>query len=657
MRQLLTLLAVTAVSMPCAFAANPVIDVDHGLAYPGGAEVDLNNDGYLDLVYGGIPRDEANGRIVYDADGNPVQTKYEAYKMVWNPSTKSYDVSQFQEILGERVYTAFADFNGDGIMDYFAASSVNALDSAVPSGLFLGKGDGTFTKQEITVTDENGDDFPFRPTAVDVADFNNDGKMDIVGIGWWSDPNGKYEFDGNKVSVANAVLINQGDFKFKAIATDLISYGYALDVVRVADLNNDGYPDFITAGNADGGTGPMKNGTQLGRALEVYLNLGQEAIDDGEVAFYATEVAGVSDIYHIGNANILVADFNNDGNMDIFTSGEAPGEAGHASDDYSYVHQMLINDGAGAFSPLTQQLSPDLRPLNSTHVGTRAIDYNGDGNVDLFVPGWCPTMLDGTDATQAGYWFTNSGTGLLSAFTRVPGGSEIGVFFTEDGVRGARNYFMSGQSWDATYFTADQQGRVAVSLKNDNAKAARPEAPTALSASVDNAKVTLSWTPAAGSNKNATYEYYIKDKATGKFYTSCSSHVGGELDGVRKLLTPGNAYLNTTITLNEMRNGTYEWGVQTINASYEGSTFATGEFAIVNGGVADFKAVDVAIKVVGDGIEVAAEEAGNVYVYDLSGVAVCDRSFDRSATVSLPSGYYIVKVVTDNGTKVQKVIL
>lgn len=661
MKKFVSLFAMAAIAVPGALAVDPsgvTVDKAHGLAWPGGAEVDLNNDGYLDLVTAGKSLEDGHGRVYYDADGNPVESSYEAWQRVWNPATNSYDVTQFQNIVGERVYMAFADFNGDGIMDYFGSSSANGLDSPAPIGLYIGKGDGTFTEQKMTIKDAEGNDFPFRPTALDVADFNNDGKVDLVGIGWWNDENGKYDDNGTKFNVANAVLVNKGDYTFEATNVEVIPYAYALANVVAADLNNDGYADFITIGNADKGTGPTKNGIQLGRAFEVFMNLGQESIDDGELAFYPLDIASSNTIYHQGVGNLLAVDFNNDGYTDILATGESPDDA-KPSGDYAFVHQMLINNKEGGFTPLAQSLLGDIRPLNNTHCGTRAIDYTGSGNYDVFIPGWTVTMLDGTPSTQAGWMFKNQGNGVLGSYERFPGGSEVGIFFTEDGVRGARNYYMVGQSWDATYFNGEngEQGRTAAIVKNTNAKSARPDAPTGLAASVDNEKVVLSWAAAASSKMNVSYEYYIKNKATGQFFNSCTSFVGGELDGVRKLLSVGNAFQNTTMTINNMPNGSYEWGVQTINAAYEGSTFATGEFQIVNGGVADFKADNVKVAALGDGIEITCAGSAQAEIYTVSGMLVENAKFADSYNAKLAGGCYLVKVTTAAGTTVKKIIL
>lgn len=167
---------------------------------------------------------------------------------------------------------------------------------------------------------------------------------------------------------------------------------------------------------------------------------------------------------------------------------------------------------------------------------------------------------------------------------------------------------------------------------------------------------------ASGLNSNNVFSIYQTRSGElyiGKMYTSCSSHVGGELDGVRKLMTMGNAYLNKAITLNNIPDGSYEWGVQTINASYEGSTFAVGSLVVGSGSGVESMMSDDAVKVVAiaGGVELQAEGNAVCQIYLVSGQLVNEVSFTDFARVELPSGCYLVKVTAAHGVKVQKVVL
>ena len=111
---------------------------------------------------------------------------------------------------------------------------------------------------------------------------------------------------------------------------------------------------------------------------------------------------------------------------------------------------------------------------------------------------------------------------------------------------------------------------------NSNATPQRPDAPSALTATVEGNTVTLSWTAPASAAGCETYEFFVRD-ADGHLITDCSAFIGGGLDGVRKTNTFGNAGCNTTVRFAPRQSGQFTWGVQTVNAAYLGSTFATGD--------------------------------------------------------------------------------
>lgn len=557
-----------------------ISSLDQTLAndYAGGCEIDLNNDGLKEIIVSGKPQwSAAPGRIYEDADGNEVQSDYQSWILTWNGT--SYTKKEFSQLCGLRSHIIPADFNGDGFIDLYIAGE--AYDY---TGVYLNNGKGEFTlDSRYAVKDAEGNTVNWYPRAADVADFNLDGLPDIVTIGWSA---------VNENRQANCgVLINQGDGTFKnVLETGVIGDGsedfeMALCTVTAYDLNQDGYPDFLLQGNIDNTSGLKAitaNGAEVARTFMAFANVG--ATDDGTTAFYSLEIGtGVS--HQMGNGNIVVADFNNDGVPDVFVTGESPDDA-YAAGTWNYYPQLLMGKisrgDEGNEITFTDNTSfvaraKDIRPLNSNNVGVRAVDYNGDGYYDLFLDGWCTEMLDGGSNTQAGWLLSGSAAGLTS-YTRIPGASEMGVFFLDNGVEGALNYAFTGYHGDSNYFddnTDFATGRSMVFTNNSATVAARPDAPTGLTETVNDHQVTLSWTAASSSMKNVTYEYYLKNVETGKLYNNVTSFVGGTNDGKRKVLRQGNAYMNKSLTLN-LPDGVYAWGVQTINAALRGSAFASG---------------------------------------------------------------------------------
>jgi hypothetical protein len=117
---------------------------------------------------------------------------------------------------------AAADFNGDGKTDLVASYYWSGDTFA----LFVGNGDGTFQAERAIPGD-------LYRASLAVGDFNRDGRIDIAAAGQF----------GNDVRV----LLGKGDGSFRA------SEGYPAgsDTVDLAlvDLNGDGFADLVTANN------------------------------------------------------------------------------------------------------------------------------------------------------------------------------------------------------------------------------------------------------------------------------------------------------------------------------------------------------------------------------------------------------------------------
>ena len=135
------------------------------------------------------------------------------------------------------------------------------------------------------------------------------------------------------------------------IAQDGLSGGVSID-----DFNNDGLLDiFITSyGMSD--------------QSKLYTNTSHGFID-------TTEEAGLSGI--VSGLNCIHADYNNDGNIDIFVlRGAWLGEGGN------HPNSLLKNNGDGTFTDVTK--SAGLLSFHPTQTASWA-DVNNDGYLDLFV--------------------------------------------------------------------------------------------------------------------------------------------------------------------------------------------------------------------------------------------------------------------------------
>jgi hypothetical protein len=355
---------------------------------------------------------------------------------------------------------AVVDLNGDG-----------KLDVAYPDGtVWLSKADGTYQAGTPWCTKNQ----PYcAGSAVLTADFNSDGKADLV------------------VATSNFVwvLLGNGDGTFQA-AVSTVS-GTTATTVFVADANGDGKPD-VTFGAGTGSTattclgkgdgtfqtpitGPNLSGLQLLGVADVNgdhkvdlvaTNLGaspQVSVftgnGDGTFANTATVTNPGFPQNTNSNFDIQLADMNGDGKLDVVLS-----QFPTASDAYDPFDPMTtaqatfvaLGKGDGTFANATQISSrgglisvgdlnedsvPDLVLVGpgvdvllgtgggnvtlkdsyfATLGGTRAViaDFNGDGKPDAFSSG--ALLLgngDGTlKANPVSYFATTGGVGVVADF-------------------------------------------------------------------------------------------------------------------------------------------------------------------------------------------------------------------------------------------------
>ncbi len=155
--------------------------------------------------------------------------------------------------------SCWADFDNDGWMDVMVTAS-----SFSDGGhkLMRNNGDGTFTN----VTTGSGIDLQTGSSIENVqADFNNDGWVDVLGLG-------------------NKLMINNGDMTFSA-SNIIANYG------PIGDLNNDGFIDVMTGSTAYLNTGnennwivvntvgTVSNKSGIGARVTLYSAMGQQIRD------------------------------------------------------------------------------------------------------------------------------------------------------------------------------------------------------------------------------------------------------------------------------------------------------------------------------------------------------------------------------------------
>lgn len=265
---------------------------------------DYNGDGKLDVA--AITTGGGDAEI-FLGNGNGTFTAYTSFALgtVGN---------------GDDIQTA--DVNGDGVLDLVAGRSGNAGYL----GVLLGNGNGSF-RAVVSYVAANA--VANDPDDISLADFNGDGKLDILTT-------------ASSQDTAN-VLLGNGDGTFNAMTS--FSTGDAPQSSIIADANSDGYLDIITTS-----------------ALDDKINV---LLGNGNGSFKARISYSAAD----GATSLAARDLNGDGYLDVVTLGDLD----------NLVH-VLLGNSDGSFKASTTYA------ISQAGDGSRAIalaDFNGDGAIDI----------------------------------------------------------------------------------------------------------------------------------------------------------------------------------------------------------------------------------------------------------------------------------
>ncbi len=301
----------------------PMVMVDAG-QYPSSVSIgDLNGDGKPDLIATNSSDNTVSVMLNQTTPG----------ALAGNfPSTTNFAVGTFP------TSAKIADLNGDGKPDLVVANGISNNVSILFNMMAPGASKPIFAPHVDLLAQA-------APSAVAIADFNGDGKPDIVVAdkNWDS----VSVFTNNTTTgSATPAFSNQNQFRTGQRPTG----------ISVADINGDGLPDIVTSNYNSSSVSILQNTTTPGASSASFaaaLN-----IVDGT----ATQPIGVA-----------VADFNGDGAPDIAV-------ANHFSSTVS----ILLNT-----TPPGSSL-PSVAPIQSFSTGSRAIavavqDINGDGLPDVAV--------------------------------------------------------------------------------------------------------------------------------------------------------------------------------------------------------------------------------------------------------------------------------
>ncbi len=396
----------------------------------GGAFLDYNNDGYLDiyLVNSAAPsalyRNNRDGSFTdvtntarvsnrgwyghgvacgdYDNDGyvDIYVTNFGENRLYRNNGTGIFTDVTTESGTGDGRWSSsasFLDYDNDGYLDIYVVNYLRyTLDTpyppcyenlalntkqvrgychpknfeGAPDRLYRNNGDGTFTDvtQEANIRDTGGM-FRGKGLGVVTADFDADGYPDI--------------YVAND-DTSNYLFYNKGDGTFGEIGI-LTGCAYSADGVAQAgmgvdtgDYNGDGFLDiFVTNFSYETNTLYRNNGDGTFTDVSYQAHLGEESY-----------------LYLGFGTGFLDAD--NDGALDIFVAnGHIFPNIARMTDVLSYAqpNQIFRNRGDGTFTDVpfeTHSATQQKVPPHTVSRGACFGDYDNDGDTDILV-----TQLNG----------------------------------------------------------------------------------------------------------------------------------------------------------------------------------------------------------------------------------------------------------------------
>ena len=253
----------------------------------------------------------------------------------------------------------WGDFNGDGNTDLVIAGRIDPDNKETI--IYQNNGNGEFSALNANIEG-------ISEGAVKWGDYDGDGDLDLVAIGW------------NDLENPTATIYENEEGAFTPLNTGLqgVSYGSA----DWADYDGDGDLDVIITGAADG----------LEASTTLYENQGNGTFEPAD-----------ANLMGVWKGSAEWGDYDDDGDVDLVLTGRDREEFP--------IAVIYENDGSGNFS----QLEADLMGAfggSSSDWG----DFDSDGDLDLLISGWNANIEPATIA------YENQGNGnFVSTEARLMG--------------------------------------------------------------------------------------------------------------------------------------------------------------------------------------------------------------------------------------------
>ncbi len=390
------------------------------------AAVDINNDGYPDLIVhqvGQNDRDDPNNgvfkrRILLNVEKDGHRT-FEDYTV-----QSKYGIIPGTNKLGRSAqFAVFADVDNDGDLDCFSGNYLDlGTHNPLPdrSIILLNNGKGIFSPAPASAVTPKD---PMTTTAAAFVDYNQDGKIDLW-VGFFYQMYGyplalqdrlyQGNGDGTFVDVTNKVGLTTTAAGYKDGTNHRPTYG-----VTACDVDGDGDDDLLCSayGRQLNMLWQNNNGTFKNIAHQVHFDA-DDITDYSDNQFYACYCQhhpntcnpdpgtpliqcpsqdywrpGIDDQpWRLGGNTFttLCADFDNDGDLDLYNAEITHWHIGKSSDPSQWlVNEKNANGGFRFIRPGRKAMGiirPHSGGWNEGDIYAVAADFDNDGNLDLFQP-------------------------------------------------------------------------------------------------------------------------------------------------------------------------------------------------------------------------------------------------------------------------------
>jgi hypothetical protein len=336
---------------------------------PGCAFLDYDNDGWMDIYL------VNSGQSDFYTPPKPLRNAL--YRN--NRDGTFTDVTEKAGVGagGFGMGVAVGDYDNDGFADLFVSQYGRSI-------LYHNNGNGTFTD----VTEKSGLIVQGWASHAVWFDYDNDGRLDLFvgqfagfdkanGCGISADGKRHYCIPRIFRAMPSWLFHNNGDGTFTDVSKEsgiAASLGKAWGVVAT-DVNNDGKMDLFVANDTVGNF--------------LFINKGNGKFE--EVGLRA-DIAYSADGRARSGMGVDSADFDNDGWMDLFV----------ANIDEE-IFSLYRNTHDGMFDDQAMRLGVGMATRWMSGWGMKFIDYNNDGDLDLFLANGFPDDLVEEFSSQVKY--------------------------------------------------------------------------------------------------------------------------------------------------------------------------------------------------------------------------------------------------------------